>query len=129
MKQKKNIGKVIIPADTKPWPHELRAASLLASHGHTVEFIGASNIAKTADFIIDGTTFELKSPVSKNISAVERNLKRATKQSCNIVFDSSRMKSVRDSKVRSVLVAKAKEQVSIKRLIYINKSGEIRVLK
>lgn len=39
-------GSVTIPGGVSPWPHELRAARLLANVGHKVEFIEASNMLK-----------------------------------------------------------------------------------
>ena len=85
------IGKVIKPANTNPWPHEERVAMILARAGYRVEFIPKSGV-KTADILLNRTEFEIKSPISPKIKAVERNLARASKQSPNIIFDSSRMK-------------------------------------
>ena len=46
-------GKVIVPANANPWPHEQRVAKILALAGHAVEFIPESN-TKTADILLDG---------------------------------------------------------------------------
>lgn len=69
--------------------------------------------------------FEIKSPTSHNTNAIERNLKRATKQSRNIVFDSSRMKGLPDNKVYSALLAIKKRQPQINKIIFVTKKHEI----
>ena len=69
--------KIIIPKNLNPWPHELRIARILCAGGYRVEFVPASNTAKMPDFWINGVEYELKSPISNKISAIERNLKRA----------------------------------------------------
>lgn len=55
-----------------------------------MEFVKKSEdpYATSADALIDGTLWEMKSPTASSIKAVERNLKRARWQSGNIVFDS-----------------------------------------
>lgn len=129
MKPRNKNGEIIIPAGVKPWPHERRAAEILANNGYSVRFLREKNILHTADFTLDEVEYELKSPTGKTLSAIERNLKRGTHQSHNIVFDSSRMKGVKDSKIWATLVSRLALQSTIKKLIYINKSGELRVLK
>ena len=102
MPRKIESGKVVVPGGVHPWQHELKVAQILADAGYNIEFIPEQNLLKTADFKIDGTEFELKSPEGSKLSAVERNLRnlrRALKQSPNIVFDSSRMPGVQDSKI------------------------------
>lgn len=129
MKLENKTGEVIIPAGVKPWPHERRVAEILANNGYSVRFLPEKNILYTADFALDGIEYELKSPVGGTLAAIERNLKRGTRQSHNIIFDSSRMKGVKDSKVWATLVNRLPLQSAVKKLIYINKSGELRVLK
>ena len=68
-------GKVIIPASVSPWPHERRVAKILALAGHAVEFIPESTI-KTADILLDGVEFEIKSPKSGNANSLEHILKK-----------------------------------------------------
>ena len=63
------IGKVIIPANAKPWPHELRVAKILARAGFQVEFIPEENIM-TPDIYLNGTMFETKSPISNRTDSV-----------------------------------------------------------
>ena len=108
-------GSVIIPGGVSPWPHELRAARLLANVGYKVEFIG--------------TPYELKSPCGSSINTIERNLKRANRQCNNIVIDSSRMHTIRDDVILTYLKNKAIRQPTIKSLIFIRKNNNIIILK
>ena len=116
-------GKVVIPADARPWPHEQRVAKILAMAGYYVEFIPEANL-KTPDIYLNKTMFEIKSPTSDKIKAVERNLEKALKKCQNIVFDSSRMK-VRDDQVIKELIKRRKEGKGLKKIIFINKRGTI----
>ena len=117
-------GKIIIPAGRNPWPHELRIANILAMAGHNIEFLPESNIS-TADILLDGVEYEMKSPFTNKPDKLERNIKRGLKQSKNIIFDSSRIKDMRDYNLRRFLVRKAKEQKQIGELIFITKRGKI----
>lgn len=117
-------GKVIVPANANPWPHEQRVAKILALAGHAVEFIPESN-TKTADILLDGVEFEIKSPKSANANSLEHILKKAVKQSCNIIIDTSRMKNIRDDSTRRFLVNQARLRKQIKKLIMITKQGQI----
>ena len=117
-------GKVIVPSNANPWPHEQRVAKILALAGHAVEFIPESN-TKTADILLDGVEFEIKSPKSANANSLEHILKKAVKQSCNIIIDTSRMKNIRDDNTRRFLVNQARLRKQIKKLIMITKQGQI----
>ena len=125
MNQRK--GSILIPANTSPWDHELKAAHVLAQYGHIVEFIPEStrHKDKTADILINGTPCEIKSPVASKLSAVERNLKRACRQSTNIVFDSRRMKYLPDSSIQRELVKQFRLTRNIEHLLFINRKQEL----
>ena len=120
-------GKVIIPASVEPWAHELKTAQALAQSGFEVEFVAVSNThrAKSADVVIDGELYEMKSPVTDKLSAIERNLKKATKQSSNIIIDSRRMSNLHDSTIQRFLSQKFKQQKAINKLLFINRKGEV----
>lgn len=122
MKKSTKKGRIIIPAGRKPWPHELRVAEILAAAGHMVEFLPETSL-KTADIRLDGVEYEIKSPFTNKPDKLERNLKRALKQSKNIIFDSSRTKNIRDDKLYKFLITKAGQQKQIGRLIFITKRG------
>lgn len=117
-------GRVVVPANANPWPHELRVAKILALAGYAVEFIPETN-TKTADILLDGIEFEIKSPKSANANSLEHILKKAVKQSCNIIIDTSRMKNVRDDNTRRFLVNQVRIRKQINNLIMITKQGQI----
>lgn len=114
---------IYIPNNKNPWPHEMRVAKILSAK-YCVEFIEESNL-KTADVYLDGIEFEIKSPKSFNSNSFEHTLKRATRQSPNIIIDSSRMKYVRDDKIQMFLINQAKRQKQIRKLLFINKKGQV----
>lgn len=117
-------GKVVVPANANPWPHELRVAKILALAGYAVEFIPEAN-TKTADILLDGIEFEIKSPKSANANSLEHILKKAVRQSCNIIIDTSRMKNVRDDNTRRFLINQVRIRRQINNLIMITKQGQI----
>ena len=116
-------GRVVTPADANPWPHEKQVARILALAGHYVEFIPETSI-KTPDIYLERTAFEIKSPISNKIKAVERNITRALEKSPNVIFDSSRMK-VRDDQIMRELIKRRKTGKGLERLLFINKRGMI----
>lgn len=120
----KKYGKIIIPGDVSIWPHELRVAKILAAAGHTVEFLPTRNY-KTADVLVDGVEYEIKSPMTNKTDKLERVIKRALRQSPNIIYDASRIKTMTDVNLRRFLVNKARQQPQIGRLLMITKRGEI----
>ena len=124
MNHSKQKGKIVIPAGRKPWPHELRVANILAMAGHNIEFLPESNV-NAADILLDGIEYEMKSPFTNKPDKLERNIKRGLRQSKNIIFDSSRIKNMRDDNLRRFLVRKAKEQKQIGGLILITKRSQI----
>ena len=119
------IGKVIIPANADPWPHERCVAKILALAGYRVEFIPTGTIG-TADIYLNGVAYEIKSPKSNKINTIEHRIKDAiNNQSCNIIIDSSRIRGMRDCNLQNWLVKKCKAQPQIKKMLFINKKGQI----
>jgi len=121
---KNQRGKVLIPGGARPWSHELRVANILALAGHAVEFLPKTNM-KAADILLDGIAYEIKSPKSANSNTLEHILKKALKQSSNIIIDTSRMKNVRDDNTRRFLINQVRIRKQIKKLIMISKQGQI----
>jgi hypothetical protein len=120
------IGKIIIVSNAAVWPHELSTAKALANAGHTVEFRVNENIEfmKSPDILIDNETWEMKSPTSAKLAAVERNLKKAYLQSKNIVFDSQRMGRLPDKSIQKELVKQFQLTKNIKKLLFVNRKRE-----
>lgn len=123
MKRNPKQGKVVIPAKANPWPHEKRVARILALKGNYVEFIPESTI-KTPDIYLNRTKYEIKSPVSDKVDAIERNITKALAKCPNIIFDSSRMK-VRDDQILKELIKRRKAGKGMRKLLFINKHGII----
>ena len=120
----KQKGRVVIPADANPWPHEVQVAKILALAGHSVEFIPEANL-KTPDIYLNGTMYEIKSPITNNPKKIIRNVKRALEKCPNVIIDSSRVKGLRDVAIQRTLKNKVKDLVGLKNLIFINKRGQI----
>ena len=121
MKNNVRRGKVVTPANANPWPHEERVAKILALAGYRVEFIPELNI-KTPDIYLGRTMYEIKSPVSDKVDAVERNITRALAKCPNVIFDGSRMK-VRDDQIMKELIKRRKQGKGLRKLLFINKRG------
>ena len=120
----KQKGRVIIPADANPWPHEQRVAKILALAGHSVKFMPETNL-KTPDIYLDGTVYEIKSPITDNPKKIIRNVKRALEKCPNVIIDSSKVKGLRDDAIQRTLKNKVKDLPGLKKLLFINKRGQI----
>lgn len=117
--RRKIEGSVIIPAGLDVWEHELKTAQVFARNGYIVQFLPTSQTyrMKTADVLIGNEIYEIKAPKADKLSAVERNLKRAARQSANIIIDSRRMSKVHDVTIQKFLAKKLKQQKAIKKLL------------
>lgn len=120
-------NKIIIPSGLNIWSHELRTAQALVKSGFTVEFIENSprHQHKSPDIILGGLKWEIKSPKTDKLSAIERNLKRASKQSENIVIDSQRMSKLHDNTIQRKLTEKLKTQKAIKHILFVNRKRQV----
>ena len=123
----KSLQKIHIPPNANIWKHELDTARALANHGYEVEFLRTSNMPrhKTPDILMDGLQWELKSPRTDKLSAIERNLKRASKQSQNIITDTHRLQRLHDASVQKLLIQKLRGQKTIQRLLLVNRKREV----
>lgn len=108
----------------RPRQHEIEIAEILAKHFKTnIEFIPASN-RNTADFLIDGVLWELKSPQGKGKNNIQRQLKYASKQSKNIIISANRSK-LHINKIRGELAIQFQKTRSLKRLLLIDKAKKV----
>jgi hypothetical protein len=124
---KKKNGQIIIPSNANVWPHELLTAKSLAAAGSTVEFVRESNrkYETSADCFIEGERWEFKAPRSGKISAIEDNLKKASKQADKVVFDSRRMHRIPDKVIERELRAKSHANKSITSLKFVDRHGKV----
>jgi len=124
-----NPGKVIIPVGhpNPPAHHEIDVATILASHYQTtVEFIMPIDDfkRKTPDIKMLDSEWEIKSPKGKSKSTISNQLRRGSKQSCNLIIDT------RHTKIKFVEMERrvrfgVRNSTTIKRVIFINKSGKV----
>jgi hypothetical protein len=120
------IGKITINGNTNVWPHEMSSAKALARSGYNVEFIPESKRhgEKQADCYLDGVLWEMKAPRGATLDVVERNLRRAAKQSRNVIFDSRRIKKIPDVAIARELATQLKHIKKIDKIIFINRHAE-----
>ena len=119
------MGRIIIPSGRRVWPHEMHVAKILAAAGHEVEFLPEVG-PSPADIRLDGKIiYEIKSPFTNKDDKLERNIKRGLKQSKNIIFDSHRIKNMKDEKLLVFLRNKVKEQKQLNKLLLIDKKDRI----
>lgn len=122
--------KIIIPTNKNPRPErfEIEAASIVAEYfGCDAVFI-ARDSAKTPDVEIDGVEWEIKSPIGRGKHVIEDQIKRASKQSLNIVIEARRCK-LHIAKIRSQLRYNVGFRRHLKQVLLINKHEKVEVFK
>ncbi|MEF2672892.1 hypothetical protein, partial [Adlercreutzia sp.] len=72
----------------------METAKALALAGYDIVFVDrpGKQGERVADILMDGDTWEMKSPRSDSLKAIEGNVKRARNQSPCVVLDSRRMR-------------------------------------
>ena len=127
----KNTGKIIIAQSANVWPHELETAKALSNAGYSVEFVKKSEIdgQTTADVIINGVAWEMKSPESNSMRAVQRNIHKALRQSRFVVIDSRRMRGIPGEAIEREVRSLAPKFKSLRRLLFVNRRGEVLDIK
>ena len=124
-----NTGKVIIPVGhpNPPAPHEEDVAKILAHHYETTdEFIMPIDDCKrkTPDILMNGATWEIKSPIGKSKSTIGTQFSRASKQANNIVLDTRHTK-LKYERIETSVKLEMKKRHTIKKVILINKTKKI----
>lgn len=85
--------RIIVDTDISdpPKDHEFSAAIVIAEHFRSdVVFIRPASF-RTPDLDVDGTKWEIKSPMGSSARTIENNMRLAREQSKNIVIDLSRI--------------------------------------
>lgn len=120
-------GIIIIEPGVDVWPHEKRTAEALAVSGMSVKFLRRKqgDHVRTPDVVIDGETWEMKSPQSSDMDKIRKNLRKALGQSRNIIFDSQRIKGAPDLGVERELRKQAVAMRQIRKLLFVNKKREV----
>ena len=124
----KRNANVIIPAmlNNSPQKDEIEIAWIVAKkYNQTVKFLNPVNDykRKTADIVMNGQLWEMKTPTGNSKNTIERQVKRATKQSHNIIID-GRRSSITDDLFQLELKKQCTLRHSIRKLIYIRKNSE-----
>ena len=123
--KKKKLGRIVVTPDVNVQPHEWDTARALARAGYDVEFIRKSEDfrARSADVLIDGIAWEIKSPKSTHMRKVQDNLRRALHQSSYVVFDCRRMKNIPDTAIKREFMKWAKELKELAGLKCVDRHG------
>jgi hypothetical protein len=118
---------VFYPPKINVWPHEKVTAETLAEDGYYVEFMRASTREgeHSADCCLNGELWELKAPNGKKISLVEKNLRKAKRQSSKIVFDSHRTKNLPDKAIERELRTQINHIKGVDQIKFIDKHRKI----
>lgn len=82
---------------------------------------------RSADMLIDGEMWEMKAPKGDSRWTIERNMRRATRQSGNIIIDLRRC-GRSDSKTIPEIKKNYTTLKGLKDVIMINRKGEIVVM-
>jgi hypothetical protein len=120
---------VIIPTnlDNPVEKHEIEAAWIIANHyNDVVEFLRPIDgyRIKTADFVMNGLMWELKSPIGKSKNTVEYTLRRASEQSKFLIFDGRRAQ-LADEFIEKKILYELRKRRSIKKAIFIKKAEDV----
>lgn len=123
----KRQGNITAPSSLNIQSHEMDTARAIADAGHDVTFVHRSwgNRVTSADVVIDGVVWEMKSPQASDRKAIERNLRKACKQSTSIILDSQRMKGASDQEIEKRLRGICPHIKAIRRLRFINRERRI----
>lgn len=123
----KRQGKIIAPSNLNIQEHEMNSARAIADAGYDVEFAHRTwgNRITSPDVVVNGVVWEMKSPIASDRKAIERNLRKACKQSPNVIFDSQRMKGASDVETERRLRSLSEHIRSLRRLWFINHKREI----
>ncbi len=124
-------GKIIAPLDLNIQSHELDTARAIADYGFDVEFVARvkGERVKSADFVADNVMWEVKSPTSDKLKVVEKHLRKAAHQSRDVIFDSRRMRHLPDASIMAEVSKWSKDLHSIRRLLYVDRSGAVVKIK
>ncbi len=109
--------------------HEVNAILLLLDFFDADITCIAPGFGKTPDIRINNIEWELKSPQGDSVKTIENILKKATKQSKNIILDLSRIKMNGNQALSRTRYYLRNNSHGIKRLIIITKNHKVIDLK
>ncbi len=122
--------RIIIPTNINPRPErfEIEAASIIAEYlGADAVFIAREG-GKTPDVEINGTEWEIKSPLGRGKHTIETQLRRASKQASHVILDARRCK-LHIAKIRHQLRHHGAIKKHILRIVLITKTDSVEEIK
>lgn len=105
--------------------HEVNAILLLSDYYDADIYCISPGTGRTPDLRINGIEWELKSPQGDGSKTIENILKKATRQSKNIILDFSRIKMKGNQALSRTKHYLHNNKHGIKRLIVITKNHKI----
>ena len=107
-------------------PHEDSTALYLTQFGFDIDIIEPRNTnkARTADIMMSGVMWEMKSPTSNNRATIKSVFRKAASQSDHIIFDLRRVKN-HDKDVEKQLLTIFSGRGRVKKLMIIRQNGEL----
>lgn len=106
-------------------PHEVNVILLLLEYFDADIICICPGAGKTPDLKIKDEEWELKSPIGNGPNTIEKILRKATKQSKNIILDFSRSKMHGRRAISKTKFYLRTNKHSIKKLLVITKSRKI----
>ena len=127
--RKVNLAQVIITLGhpRQPEQHEIDVAVILARHYKTaVEFLIPVDDykRKTADIVMHGVQWEIKSPIGDSKSTIGNQFSVAKKQSRNIIIDTRRT-AIEFEKIEKKAIIEVKKRPNTKKVILIDKFEKV----
>lgn len=105
--------------------HEVNAILLLLDYFDTDITCITPGAGKTPDLRINNIEWELKSPQGNGVKTIENILKKAAKQSKNIILDFSRIKMNGNQALSRMRYYLHNNKHGVKRLIVITKNHKV----
>ena len=123
--QMKKKGK-IIPNGVSLESHEYETILVFTELGYDVSLIPKSNLkgVHTADIIINGEQWEMKCPRGSGRWLLENTLKKASRQSENIIIDLARVK-IHQAKCIKELEKQFYKIKQIRKMLIVTKSKKV----
>ena len=111
------------------YEREVTVARILANYFHTDVFLVHRQAnAKTPDLKIGNQYWEIKSPIGASRRTIENNLRKASRQSSNVIIDLHRIRVSNDRAIRRAKDSVKKVSVIDKALV-IDKNFKVIRLK
>ena len=128
-RQAKESWQVIIPVGhpNPPAQHEVDAAYILARHYQTtIEFLIPVDDyrRKSADIVMLGTIWEIKSPIGESKSTIRNQFRRASRQAKSIIIDGRRTRLKYDILEKEVFF-QIRKRPYIKKVILIDANEKV----